>query len=83
MGSGLQTRFRFRPGHEDLRGGLADVLDTLQWIDAVGTAEEAGSEDDGKGVRGHPVGLLLQGDPRTQKELDQLWTGLRQESGLK
>lgn len=34
----------------DIRGGLADVLDTLQWVDGVRTAKDAGSKHDSEGV---------------------------------
>ena len=45
------------------RCGLADVLDTLQGVDGVGAAEDAGGEDDGYGVGRHTVGVLLPCDP--------------------
>lgn len=47
----------------DIRGGLADVLDTLQWVDCVGAAKDAGSKHYGEGVGRHPVSFLLQGNP--------------------
>ena len=49
-----------------LRSGLADVLDALQGVDGVRTAQDAGSEHDGQGVRWHAVCVLLQGDPKNQ-----------------
>lgn len=49
----------------DLRRGLADILDALQWVNGVGAAKDAGSEHDGERVGRHPVSLLLQGDPET------------------
>lgn len=51
----------------DVRCGFADVLDTLQRVDGVWTTEDAGSKDDGESVGGHPVGLLLQGNPAAQQ----------------
>lgn len=41
---------RIRLKTEDIRSGLADVLDTLQWVDGVRAAKNAGSEHDGEGV---------------------------------
>lgn len=35
---------------EDVRCGLADVLDALQRVDGVGAAKDAGSKHDGEGV---------------------------------
>lgn len=35
---------------EDVRGGLADVLDALQRVDGVGAPKDAGSEHNGEGV---------------------------------
>lgn len=49
----------------NIRCGLADVLDALQWVNAVGAAKDAGSKHDGEGVGWHPVCLLLQGNPVT------------------
>lgn len=34
----------------NIRCGLADVLDALQWVNAVGAAKDAGSKHDGEGV---------------------------------
>ena len=45
------------------RCGLADVLDTLQGVDGVGAAEDAGGENYGQGVGRHTIGVLLQSDP--------------------
>lgn len=56
----------------DIRSGFADVLDTLQWVDGVGAAEDAGSEHNGEGVGRHPVSLLLQGYPVTHHSIIQL-----------
>lgn len=52
-----------------LRCGLADVLDALQRIDGVWTAQDAGRKNDSQGVGWHTVGLLLQGDPGSAKSV--------------
>lgn len=50
------------------RCGFADVLDALQRVGGVGTAEDAGSKNDGEGVGRHPVCVLLQRDPETHQK---------------
>lgn len=47
-----------------LRCGLADVLNALQRINGVRTAQDTRSKHYGQGVSWHAVCLLLQGDPR-------------------
>lgn len=46
-----------------LRCGLADVLNTLQRINGVRTAQDTRSKHYGQGVSWHAVCLLLQGNP--------------------
>lgn len=53
----------------DIRSGLADVFDALQWVNGVWAAKDAGSKDNGEGVGWHPVCLLLQGYPVTHQNI--------------
>lgn len=49
-----------------LRGGLANVLYTLERVSAVRTAQDTGSKHNGQSISAHPVSLLLQRDPKKQ-----------------
>lgn len=63
------------PSTTFLRGCFTDVLNALQRVCRVGTAEDTGSKDDGQGISWHAIGFFLEGNPKKKRGIKREFRG--------